>query len=289
MLSAIVIGSGAGGGAVARELAELGHKVLVIERGPALSGEQHAYRYYANVDAGMKIMRVCLGGTTTVSAGNAVRCLEAEIAALGIDLSREFAELESEPGVRVLPDDLLGAGTLRLMGAARRLGLPAFGMPKFIDPDLCTCDGQCAFGCPTSARWTSTRFVREAEARGARLRTETSVDEVLTRHGEVCGVRGGAQERADDLVTLTAGALETPRFLKTLGLPTSPLFVDTFATIEGVCPNVGFHTDIPMGAFIPFGEGLILPHYARQLEGLLQAAGPRDIPGLMVKIRDDDA
>lgn len=286
---AIVVGSGAGGGAVARELAARGHETLVIERGPALVEEQHAHRSYANVDAGMKIMRVCcLGGTTTVSAGNAVRCLEAELAALGIDLSREFAGLEAELGVRELPDDLLGAGTLRLMDAARRLALPVFRMPKFIDPERCTRDGRCAFGCPTSARWTAARFVREAEAMGAEVRTGTAVDAVLTRHGEVCGVRCGAEEIADDLVVLAAGALETPRFLESLGLPTSPLFVDTFTTIGGVCPGAGLHTDIPMGAYIPFGNGIIMPHYARQLENLLQA-GPGDILGLMVKIRDDDA
>ncbi len=291
---AIVIGSGAGGdgGAVARELAARGHETLVIKRGPALQAEQHAYRYYANVDAGMKIMRVCcLGGTTTVSVGNAVRCLKPKLAALGIDLSREFADLESELGARVLPDDLLGAGTLRLTDAARRLGLPTFGMPKFIDPERCTRDGQCAFGCPTSARWTAARFVREAEARGARLRTETPADEVLTRHGEVCGVRCGTEEITDDLVILAAEAPETPKFLRNLGIPTSPPFVDTFTTIGGICPGIGFYTDMPMAAFTPFDGGLILPHYARQLEGLLQAAGSqageRDILGLMVKNRDD--
>jgi choline dehydrogenase-like flavoprotein len=290
---AIVVGSGAGGGTIARELVVRGHETVLIEKGPKISDERYAHRCYANVDAGIKIMRACcLGGTTMVSAGNAVRCLEAELKAFGIDLTREFAEAEVELGVHVLPDELIGDGTRRLMDAARRLGFPVHKMPKFIDTTRCTRDGLCAFGCPASARWNAAAFVREAEEKGARVITERCVDEVLVRHGGVCGVRCGSEEIADDLVVISAGALETPKLLNRLGLPTSPLFVDTFVTIGGVCPGIGFNSDIPMGAFVPFGEGLLLPHYARQLLDLLESSGsrvgPGDILGVMVKIRDDD-
>ncbi len=289
---AIVVGSGAGGGTIAKELAARGHDVLLIEKGPAIE-EKDAHRFYANVDAGVKLMRACcLGGTTMVSAGNGMRCLEAELRDLGIDLTREFAEAEEELGVRELPDEVLGEGTRRLMDAARRLGFPVFKMPKFIDPRRCWRDGLCGFGCPAAARWSAVRFVEEAVKNGATVVTEREVEALLTRHGEVCGVRCEGQEIADDLVVLAAGALETPRLLAGLGLPTSPLFVDTFATIGGVCPGIGFNLDIPMGAYVPCCEGLLLPHYARQLLTLLRErgrrVGPGDILGMMVKIRDDD-
>jgi len=290
---AIVVGSGAGGGTVAKELSARGHDVLLIERGPAIE-ERNALKYYANVDAGIKLMRVCcLGGTTTVSAGNGMRCLEAELKALGIDLSREYAEAERELGVKELPDRLIGKGTRRIMDAAREIGLPVRKMPKFIEPAKCLMDGLCGFGCPASARWSSIRYIREAEEHGARVITNRAVDAVLTRHGEVSGVRCAGREHADDLVVLAAGALETPRLLTPLGLPATPLFADTFATIGGVCRETGFNLDVPMGAYIPFSEGLLLPHYSRQLLTLLQAkgllVGPGDILGMMVKIRDDDA
>ncbi|KUG21126.1 MAG: FAD-dependent oxidoreductase [Methanomicrobiaceae archaeon] len=290
---AIVVGSGAGGGTIAKELAAAGHDVLLIEKGPAIE-ERHAHRHYANIDAGVKVMRTCcLGGTTLVSAGNGMRCLERELRELGIDLAREFAKAEEELGVRELPDDLLGEGTRRLMSAARQLGHPVRKMPKFIDPDKCVSDGLCAFGCPAAAKWSAVRFVKEAEEHGARVITERAVDAILTRHGEVSGVRCRRWEAADDLVVLAAGALETPRLLGRLGLPTSPLFVDTFATIGGVCPGAGFHRDVPMGAFVSYSGGLVLPHYSRQLVALLQdrghPVGPADVLGMMVKIRDQDA
>jgi choline dehydrogenase-like flavoprotein len=288
---AIVVGSGAGGATVAKELLEAGHSVLVIERGPEIA-EQDAHRYYANIDAEVKLMRTCcLGGTTMVSGGNALRCLEPELRALGIDLTTEFAEAERELGVQELPDDLIGEGTQRLMDAASRLGFPVRKMPKFIDPDQCCMDGRCSLGCPASARWTAVRFVEEARRNGARVITGRAVTGVITQHGEVSGVRCGSRVLSDELVVIAAGALETPRLIRPLGIPTTPLFCDTFATIGGICPGVGFDCDIPMGIYLPYGNCLIMPHYSRQLVTLLQAsgrtAGEGDILAMMVKIRDE--
>ncbi|HMZ31928.1 MAG TPA: NAD(P)-binding protein, partial [Methanoregulaceae archaeon] len=139
-----MVGSGAGGATVAKELAAAGHRVLIIEKGPAIA-EVDAHRYYENVDAGVKLMRTCcLGGTTMVSAGNALRCLEEELLGCGIDVSAELAEAERELGVCELPDELIGEGTYRLMEAASRLGFPVRKMPKFINPDECCRDGRCS-------------------------------------------------------------------------------------------------------------------------------------------------
>ena len=290
---AIVVGSGAGGATMTKELAASGHSVLLIERGPEIA-ERDAHRYYANIDAGVKLMRTCcLGGTTMVSGGNALRCLEAELEALGIDLSAEFAEAEQELGVQELPDELIGDGTRRLMDAAKRLGFPVRKMPKFINPAECLRDGRCSLGCPVSARWSAVRYVENARANGAVVMTGLTVDEILTCHGRVSGVRCGTRVFPDDLVVIAAGALETPRLISPLGIPTAPLFCDTFATIGGICPGTGFDQDVPMGACLTHGRSLILPHYSRQLVTILREAGrpvrEGDILSLMVKIRDEDA
>ena len=153
-------------------------------------------------------------------------------------------------------------------------------------------DGLCAFGCPTNARWSALNFIKKAEGYGAKVITERSVDEVIVQHDEVTGVRAGSVEYSDGLVILAAGALETPRFLQSLSLPTAPLFADTFISIGGVIRGIGMNRDVPMGAYIPFDGGIILPHYSRSLQNLLQekgiSAAPKDIIGMMVKIRDDD-
>jgi choline dehydrogenase-like flavoprotein len=288
---AIVVGSGAGGATVAKELAAAGHRVLIIEKGPAID-DIDAHRYYKNVDAGVKLMRTCcLGGTTMVSAGNALRCLEEELLGFGIDLSAEFAEAERELGVCELPDELIGEGTFRLIEAASRLGFPVQKMPKFIDPGECCRDGRCSLGCPVQARWNAVRFVERALMLGAALVTGQAVTGILTHGSRVTGVRCGSREYHDDLVVIAAGAMETPRLLAGIGIPTSPLFCDTFASIGGVCPGIGFHQDVPMGAYMLHSSSLILTHYARQFVTALKAAGhdagEGDILGMMVKIRDE--
>ena len=122
--------------------------------------------------------------------------------------------------------------------------------------------------------------------------TERVADEVLVRHGEAAGVRCGKEIFRDDRVVLAAGALETPRFLSALSLPTSALFADTFVSIGGLLPEIGMNRDIPMEAYIPFDGGIILSHYSRALHTLMAARGtkaePEDILGMMVKIKDED-
>lgn len=288
---AIVVGSGAGGATMAKELAAAGHSVLVIEKGSEIT-ETDAHQHYANVDAEVKLMRTCcLGGTTMVSGGNALRCLEAELKALGIDLCAEFEEAEREMGVRELPDELIGEGTRRLVDAAAGLGFSARKMPKFIDPERCCIDGRCSLGCPASARWTAVRFVDSARCMGARVITGQAVTAVTTKHGEVSGVQCGSEVYEDDLVIIAAGALESPRLIEPLGIPTTPLFCDTFVTIGGICPGIGFDRDIPMGAYITHDSCLVMPHFSRQLVSLLQErgwpVGPGDILAMMVKIADE--
>ena len=51
---AIVVGSGAGGATIAKDLAASGHRVLLIERRPDIA-EEDAHRHYANIDAGVML------------------------------------------------------------------------------------------------------------------------------------------------------------------------------------------------------------------------------------------
>jgi len=66
-MKAIIVGSGAGGSTVAKELSGRGIDVTLIEKGPKIA-EKEAFKCYANVGSEVTILRtLCLGGTTTVS------------------------------------------------------------------------------------------------------------------------------------------------------------------------------------------------------------------------------
>jgi predicted dinucleotide-binding enzyme len=105
----IVVGTGAGGATLARELTKKNKKVMVVERGKlesSLGTFQDAIRYYdgnkitklpAKSKEGVILYRTFQsGGTTVVSCANGVRSLEKEFSDLGINLSSEFAEAEKK-------------------------------------------------------------------------------------------------------------------------------------------------------------------------------------------------
>ncbi|MCW7080795.1 MAG: FAD-dependent oxidoreductase [Candidatus Methanospirare jalkutatii] len=309
----VVVGSGAGGATVAKELASAGIDVTLIERGARVEGK-NAFKCYANVHSAVEIMRAfCLGGTTMVSVGNGVRALREEIQQFGIRLNYE--EVERDLGVRLLPESLIGEGTRRIAASAEKLGFKVERMPKFIAAEKCTQDGRCAFGCPSSAKWTALNFVESAERSGARVLTEMLVDEIVLRGGEVKGVlaRSTARSRTNskfieaDAVVLSAGALETPLLLQKASLPTSSssLFVDTFITVGGVLAGsmeeerkmrkearMNFSKEVPMSILIQFKNFILSPHFSRGLLTALKQKGinanPASILGIMVKIKDEE-
>jgi choline dehydrogenase-like flavoprotein len=291
-MRAIIVGSGAGGATVAKELSEKGVEVVLIEKGPTIE-EKEAFKYYANTSSEVEILRtVCLGGSTTVSAGNGVIALEKELRGLGIDLTDEFEEAERELGIRTLPDSHFGEGTKRIMAAAENLGFDVKKMPKFIDPAKCIPCGKCASGCPNNAKWTALEFVKEAEKNGAKIITNLLVDDILIKNGEVVGVRSKDKVLPADIVVLSAGALETPRLLIKQGLPTTPnLFVDTFTTIGGALEGIKLNKEVTMNASIGFENFVLYPHFSNRLVKRLVErrikVSSEDILGIMVKIKDE--
>lgn len=290
MKNVIVAGSGAGGATVARELAFSGINVTLLEKGSSILTE-NAHQCYDNVDAGVELLKTtCLGGTTLVTAGNAVRTCQDELRLLGIDLENEFQELENELNVGPLPDSHFGEGTLKIMDAASTIGLSMDKMPKFINSHKCIPCGKCTFGCPRNAKWSSLNYLNEAKNFGAEIIENSPVTKIVTTDGEISGVISHDQKYMADIVILCAGAIETPRLLRTAGLVAGEqLFVDTFVTVCGILQDINFHKEVAMNALYK-GDGFILsPHYSGLINSRMRKSGfhEKDILGLMVKIKDE--
>ncbi len=133
-MNVIIVGSGAGGGTVAKELVKAGISVTIIEKGPYINVKK-AYMQYNIQNVGTEISNtVCIGGTTLVTLGNAVKSCEELFKSLGIDLSPEFNEIYRELVINTLPDSHFGNGTKKIMESAKFMGFEIEKMPKFIIP-----------------------------------------------------------------------------------------------------------------------------------------------------------
>lgn len=289
-MNAIIVGSGAGGGTVAKELAKAGISVSIIEKGPSIS-VQKAYTQYNIQNVGTEVScTVCLGGTTLVTAGNAVRTCEESFKKIGIHLSDEFEEIEEELGINTLPDSHFGEGTKKIMGAAKSLGFEIQKMPKFIYSEQCEPCGKCAFGCPRDAKWTSMEFIEEARKYGAKVIENTPVTDIIVNNGKVKGVKSGDKSFEADIVILSAGAIETPRLLQKIGINAgNNLFVDTFVTVGGILKNIKYNKEVTMNALIKLDDIVLAPHYSEILVNKLKKfkAKKKDVLGMMIKIKDE--
>jgi choline dehydrogenase-like flavoprotein len=313
----LIVGSGAGGATLARELSRAGKDVLVVERGrreEKIGTVRDTLRYYdldrltktpPQSKEGVILWRTIMaGGSTVVSCGNATRCLERDLADLGIALDDEFVEAEREMSVSPIPEGLLSEGSKRIQWAATQLGYQMEPMPKFIDPVRCQKCGQCTTGCAQGAKWTALDYLDEAIQSGADVLYDTSVRQVLVQNGQASGVRGigphGEIELLSDVVILAAGGLGTPVILQQSGVKDAgqglfvDLFVDTYGVTEGLnqihepamtLVNHEFHAS---KGFV-LSPRVCLPRPTRLLEmGAKGFALPtRRLIGIMTKIADE--
>src|SRR5262245_1944013 len=124
----IVVGSGACGATLARELARAGRKVLILERGTnrplsdTLAGIAAVGRELAVGDE-LKSMTACtVGGSTSVYFGVCKLPNAETYAKMGIDCSAELAEVLDELPIAELPDEFLQPQSVLVRDAARELG-----------------------------------------------------------------------------------------------------------------------------------------------------------------------
>lgn len=279
----IVVGSGAGGATVAKELSAAGKKVLLLEKGLQLPPRKVS-KAYTILKSDVEVWHAqCLGGTTVVTMGNAIRSRL-------YGLSHYYAEAERELGVTTVPEDHLGMATKLLLSLSSEWAK----MPKAIDFSKCRGCGHCSIGCPTSARWDATAYIREAISCGCKVSTNSNIKKVVMKGKRVAGVEtsDGKTFEAGDVI-LAAGAIETPKILWRSGITSAGkgLFVDTFVTVGGVKRGISMDRELGMSAFLKRDGYLLSPHYSSFLPNLIENKGvsikPSDILSIMVKIEDE--
>ncbi len=323
MIRVLVVGSGAGGATVARQLAST-HAVTVIEgggpfrpfggnldllaraRATGVFFDERIIRLLfpamqvrkartTGGSSGMALINgVGLGGTTTISAGNALRCDEG-LRARGINLDAEFEELAREVPITADHRARWAPTTRRLFDTCVGLRLDPHPLPKLGDYSRCRRCGRCVLGCPSGAKWDARRFLEDAVARGARIETGWTVDALALGNGRVNGVharRGPWRRTFDaDVVVLAAGGFGTPAILERSGIRCEPrLFVDPVLCVAAPLEGAALDREISM-PFVVERDGFIVAPYMDWLSFFfdrrwrLPAA---DFVPLMIKFADED-
>jgi choline dehydrogenase-like flavoprotein len=317
MKKAIVVGSGAGGAAAAKELQ--GHyDVTVLESGGAfkpfgmglepletlrrlgLFFDEREIRlvfptYNTRRAAGDMVLvnGVGLGGTTPICTGNALR-MDGDLKALGINLDAEFEEIYREIPVSTAHQQKWRKVTRRLFAIFEELGLEPQPMPKMGEVERCLHCGRCQLGCPTGVKWDSRRYLDAARQNGARVVTHCQVERVVMQGSRAAGVKArmGLTQHffPADLVVLAAGGLGTPVILDGSGIPCEPrLFVDPVLCVAARSPQCAQHKDITM-PFVSSRDHIILSPYFDHLSFFFNPdwrMHANDIVSIMIKLADD--
>ncbi len=266
----VVVGSGAGGGVVAGELADRGRSVLLLEAGPHRTAADftrweakatHDLWWpirFAPIDGGAAgvvalLAGRCVGGTTTINTKVALRVAEHDYAkwheASGLvgaggdafgasDLDPHYDRVEKRLGVRERADWRKSVHTVE--PGFRALGSHLEPVRSYTDANCMSC-GSCLQGCPTNAgKSTMNTYIHDAWAAGRlELRADAPVERVVIEDGEAKGVEyldgDGTVKRVDaGAVVVAAGTLNTPQLLLRSDLPES-------ASTRLIGRNLGFH------------------------------------------------
>ncbi len=245
---AVVVGSGAGGGAIAAELAEGGRSVIVLEEGGhytsrdfTLDAPEMIKKLYRN--AGTAVIRGtpniifsegrCVGGSTVINGGMSWRTPEKVLKrwqwehglnGLTIEaLDPIFAKVEERVSVRPQDPESIGEDARLVQAGADRLGYQ--WIPAMRNQKHCCGSNNCAFGCPSDAKQSvAVTYVPRVLASGGRVYSGCRVERVLTDGQRATGVsarfrdpesgrRGPRLTVRAKIVVLACGAIQTPALL----------------------------------------------------------------------------
>ncbi len=255
----VVVGSGPGGAVVAKELAEAGLDVVLVEEGPPFGTKDFTPEAGASMhrilrESGTRATRGnmfiptmqanALGGGSLINSAICARAPEwvwhKWSDATGIDLSADemaphFARVEEFLFVAPTPTDVQGDRNLKFKKGCDAIGISS--EPTWRNVKGCRGSAECFTGCRNGAKKsTDVSYVPAAIRAGARVFTSARVEEVVADGRRATAVRGhvvapftghegfGFEVRAKRVV-LAAGCMQTPVILQKSGVATSSGYV----------------------------------------------------------------
>ncbi|MEN8161978.1 MAG: GMC family oxidoreductase, partial [Myxococcota bacterium] len=243
----VVVGSGPCGAVVAKELAEAGRSVVLLEEGPPFTPEDFELDGALSMartmrEAGLRATRgdvmptmqaIALGGGSLVNSAICVRppafVFDGWAERFGLahtsraSLDPHFDAVERFLGIEPTPDVVQGRRNLLFREGCEKLGFPAEPTPRNVRG--CRGSGECFTGCRARAKQSmDLSYVPAAIRAGARVYTSVRAERVHANGRRATGVRarvvapftgapGPALEVEAKAVVLSAGCMATPLLL----------------------------------------------------------------------------
>jgi len=244
----LVIGSGAGGGAIAAELAEAGVDVLILEEGPYYTSKDFSTNPAKMIpmlyrDAGTSVIMGspsiifsegrCVGGSTVINGGMCWRTPEKVLKRWQLEFGlNEITPKSMEPFyekvekiISVEPQHPNSLSKAEMLFHQANRKLDYLIRRNHRNQKNCTGEGLCVFGCPTDRkRSVLVTYIPKALAAGARLYADCKAERLLIKNGKAVGATASVLNRETakrkhkmtihaELVVVACGAIQTPAFL----------------------------------------------------------------------------
>ena len=295
----VVVGTGAGGAVVAKELAEGGLSVVMLEEGEHVTTSdftarprEDSPRFYR--DAAMVAtvgnapimlpLGKAVGGTTILNSATCYRTPSTLLERWGLwsadELAPFFRRAERIFNVCRVPRDLAGRNAHAMERGAEVLGWSGEYLHRASRG--CVGAGVCAFGCPTGGKQhTGNTYVPLAWDAGAVTITGARATRVMPGRGVIARTTGGGRLRVDaDLVVVACGTIATPVLLKRSGIRPPGLGENlSLHPATGVWAEHGeaidMHAGVPQAYAVDefAGDGLMLEGWAGPPDMLALALG----------------
>jgi choline dehydrogenase-like flavoprotein len=264
-IDAIVVGSGPGGGTVARELSLRKKRVLILERGDnhpltgslwyGAKGLLFPGRSLLFTSQGLGMVRgITTGGSSVFYYATCFPVPFEMLKSHGIDITQEVAEMRNQLPVAPLKDEMIGPMARRIMESAQDLGYNWQKLEKFMYQDRWKPEYPFShYGDPYGVKWSARMYIDEALANGAELIANARVTRVILEDKRAVGVeyrkKGREAQVFAPTTVVSAGGIGSPVILRASGMERAgyDFFFDPLIGVRGVVKDIEVPpSEIPM-------------------------------------------